>query len=111
VICQFGDVVVVLFPFTDMTVAKPRPALVISSEDFNVQTGHTILAMITTGAESKWPTDVPIADLAAAGLKHPSVLRWKLFTLINDQLAARIGSLTHVDRDRLAPVANAVFGF
>jgi mRNA-degrading endonuclease toxin of MazEF toxin-antitoxin module len=106
-----GDVIVVLFPFTDMTVAKPRPALVISSEDFNAQTGHTILAMMTTGARSMWPTDVRIEELAAAGLKHSSVVRWKLFTLTNDQLAARIGSLAQVDRDKVTSVAGSVFGF
>jgi mRNA interferase MazF len=66
VICQFGDVIVVLFPFTDMTVAKPRPAIVISSEAFNAQSNRTILAMVTTGAGSMWPTDVRIEELTAA---------------------------------------------
>ena len=110
-ICQFGELVVVRFPFTDLTVAKPRPAVAISAELFSAQHGHTILAMVTTGAGSVWPTDIPIRDLAAAGLRHPSVVRWKLFTLVNDQLAISIGRLSETDRGNVASAARSVFGF
>ncbi len=109
-ICQFGDVVVVRFPFTDLTVAKPRPAVAVSTEAFSAQ-GQTILAMVTTGAGWAWQTDVAISDLASAGLKHPSVVRWKLFTLVNDQLAVRIGRLSEGDQARLKSTAPGVFAF
>lgn len=107
-ICQFGDVVVVLFPFTDLGVAKPRPAVALSSEAFGSQHGQTIFAMVTTGAGSTWPTDIAIRDLASAGLQHPSVVRWKLFTLVNDQIAARIGRLAETDRDAVASAGRLV---
>jgi mRNA interferase MazF len=111
VICQFGDVVVVRFPFTDLTITKPRPAVAISAEAFSAEHGQTVLAMVTTGARSVWPTDIAITDLAAAGLRHPSVIRWKLFTLTNDQLATRIGRLIDADRHQIASAAARVFGF
>lgn len=109
-ICKFGDVVIVRFPFTDMDVAKARPALVLSSEAFNGN-GQTVLAMITTGAGTAWPTDVAISDLAAAGLSHPSVVRWKLFTLVNEHVDQRIGALVDDDRGQLASVSKSVFAF
>ncbi len=43
-----GDVVLVLFPHSDLRTAKPRPALVVQAD--NLQTGlpQTIVAMITS---------------------------------------------------------------
>jgi mRNA interferase MazF len=100
VICEFGDVAIVPFPFVDKVVAKVRPALVLSKAEFNDQNGHTMLAMITTAKASAWPTDVAIVDGDAAGLRQPSTLRWKVFTLPNDLIQRRAGALG--DRDRRA---------
>ncbi|WP_336490570.1 hypothetical protein [Methylobacterium nigriterrae] len=55
--------------------------------------------MITTGAGSHWPSDIAITDLAAAGLQHRSVVRWKLFTLAFGQIGRPIGRLSEVDRN------------
>ncbi|MFI5311328.1 MAG: type II toxin-antitoxin system PemK/MazF family toxin [Gemmatimonadales bacterium] len=93
-----GDVVIVPFPFTDRDTTKRRPALVCSSEAFNRQTRHLILAMITTAAHSSWPHDVPIRDLEASGLPAPSVVRWKLFTLDATFVLERAGALSRRDR-------------
>jgi len=49
-ISDAGDVVVVPFPFSDLPIAKPRPALVISPAASNERGGTTLLAMITTAA-------------------------------------------------------------
>lgn len=46
-ISERWDVVVVPFPFAEGPGEKRRPALALSSRDFN-RAGHTILAMITT---------------------------------------------------------------
>ena len=44
-----GDVVLVNFPFTDLSSAKKRPALIISARWFNEQPeGDCILAAITS---------------------------------------------------------------
>ena len=93
-----GDIVVVPFPFTDRSAVKRRPALVCSSEDFNRNSGHVVLAMVTTAAHSRWPGDVPICDLAPTGLPAPSVVRWKLFTLDAALVLRRAGALSADDR-------------
>jgi mRNA interferase MazF len=95
------DVVTALFPFTDAAVRKPRPVLVLSNEGFNQMHGHVIGSMITTGARSRWPSDHAIVDLLPTGLTHPSVVRWKLFTLPFTVIGRRIGTLGAVDRGPL----------
>jgi mRNA interferase MazF len=95
------DIVIALFPFTEIAVRKPRPVLVLSHASFNLDHGHLIGAMITTGARSQWPSDHPIADLSTAGLGSASIVRWKLFTLPLSVIARRIGRLGDDDRARL----------
>ncbi|HYR82756.1 MAG TPA: type II toxin-antitoxin system PemK/MazF family toxin [Terriglobia bacterium] len=43
-----GDVVLVSFPFTDLTSSKRRPALVVSPDSFNAAGEDVILAAITS---------------------------------------------------------------
>ena len=91
-------VVVVPFPFTDRTATKKRPALVLSSDVFNLGIGHSVMAMITTASHSAWPLDIVIADLADAGLKTPSIIRMKLFTIDHLLIQRQIGSLSLQDQ-------------
>jgi mRNA interferase MazF len=108
VICDFGDVVVVPFPFVDIAADKRRPSVVVSHSVFNGSHGHSICAMITTAARSKWPSDIAITDLKSAGLNRPCVVRWKLFTLPNELILRRAGGLTSSDRDSVASVARDI---
>jgi mRNA-degrading endonuclease toxin of MazEF toxin-antitoxin module len=96
------DIAVALFPFTDVEVRKPRPVLVLSAAAFNRTHGHFIAAMITTGADSRWPSDHEITDLGSCGLRHSSVVRWKLFTLPDTVAPRRIGRLGEEDRAAVA---------
>ena len=92
------DVVVVPFPFTDRAEAKRRPALVVSSNEFNSQHRQTILAMITTAESADWPSDILIQDWKAAGLSVACTVRLKLFTLDNGLVVRRLGKLSERDR-------------
>jgi mRNA interferase MazF len=108
VICEFGDVVIVPFPFVDVAAEKRRPAAVISHAIFNGSHGHSILAMITTAAGTKWPSDIVIEDYEDAGLNRPCFIRWKLFALPNEFIIRRAGSLTSSDRKNVTTSAHAV---
>ena len=90
------DVVVVPFPFTDRQTSKRRPALVVSSADFNTAHEQSILAMITS-VRAPWPSDVAIQDWQGAGLSVPCKVRFKLFTVDHLLIIRKIGSLSTSD--------------
>ena len=99
------DVVVVPFPFTDRTTSKRRPALVLSeAKSFNKRIAHSVLAMITSANNSDWPLDIEIEDLGTAGLPVASIIRMKLFTLDNQLIIRKAGSLGR--RDQLSVLKN-----
>jgi mRNA interferase MazF len=107
-ICDFGDVIVVPFPFVDLAATKRRPSLVVSRMEFNASHGHSICAMITTAGRSKWPSDIAIEDIEPAGLNRPCVVRWKLFTLPNAIILRRAGDLAARDRDRVVSAVRSI---
>ena len=91
------DIVVVPFPFTDRRAEKRRPALVVSSTDFNRGHRHSILAMITS-APGEWPGDVTIRAWREAGLSVPCKVHFKLFTLDDGRVLRKLGTLAPGDR-------------
>jgi len=97
VICDRYEIVVVPFPFTQRSSVKRRPALALSSMDFNERSGNTLFAMITSSENDPWPLDFAL-DYQTAGLTRPCVVRFKLFTLDNRVIIKRIGELHRTDR-------------
>jgi mRNA interferase MazF len=98
---QAHDVVVVPFPFTNRAASKRRPALVLSTETFNHDARHLVLAMITSAEQSSWPGDCAITDLPEAGLTAACIVRLKLFTLDSRLIIRACGRLGVADRERL----------
>ena len=105
------EVVVVPFPFTDKIATKRRPALILSETNaFNTVIGHSVMAMITTATHTPWPLDFPIQDLATAGLRVPSIVRMKLFTLDHALILRKIGLLSSRDRATIQKLLEQLFG-
>lgn len=100
-IYEFGDTVLVPFPFTDLPVSKRRPSVVLSSRAFGEASGQSVMGMITTGAGPTWAGDIAIRDLEAAGISHHSVIRFKLFTLPNELVVRQLGRLATQDQEAL----------
>ncbi len=97
-ICDRFETVVVPFPFAELPVLKRRPVVVVSSRAFNQANGASLVAMITAAKETRWPSDIALSDLTAAGLLTPCILRMRLVTLPNDLILRGLGRLAPLDR-------------
>lgn len=92
-----GSVVLAIYPFTDLSSAKRRPALVVSASD---RPGRDcILAFITSRTEPIETTDLVLdssdRDFAATGLHVQSSVRCgKLMTLDRSLLTGRLRRLS-----------------
>jgi mRNA interferase MazF len=92
-----GLVVLAIYPFTDLSSAKRRPALVVSATK---RPGRDcILAFITSRTGRIEETDLMIdsadGDFAATGLRIASLVRCgKLMTLDRTLLTGRLGQLS-----------------
>lgn len=84
-----GDIVLIPFPFTDLTGNKNRPAVIlIESED------EVTVSFITT--QLKWLSefDIAVQPTELNGLKKPSLIRLsKLATLDKELIIGRLGVL------------------
>ena len=78
-----GDVVLVAFPFTDLSSSKGRPALVVSPDQFNEAAEDLVLVAISSQIRGG-PNTLPLnpGDLVRGALPKRSEVRvTKLFTI------------------------------
>lgn len=94
-----GDVVLVLFPNSDLRTAKPRPALIIQANDLQTGLPQVIVAMITGKtfrANHKSRVLIPLTSPQSkkSGLLNDSVVMTdNLATIIETAVERIIGSL------------------
>ena len=92
-----GDIVLITFPFTDLSGNKLRPAVILADtvEDVTV-------TFITTQIKWQEPTDVLLTPTSNNGLKLPSLIRTsKLATLDKALIRGRIGKLSFDELNNL----------
>src|ERR1035441_7161422 len=89
-----GDIILIPFPFTDLSGSKYRPALVLNSREDDVT-----VAFITTQLYSKSDTDIFIEPTEQNGLKKDSLIRLSKLATLDKKLAeGRMGEITTADR-------------
>ncbi len=91
------DAVLVQFPFSEKKGRKQRPAIVLSDREFNAFHQNSVMTMVTTASLTKWPSDLTVRDYVEAGLHSPCFVRAKLFTIADELVIGRIGTLTEFD--------------
>jgi mRNA interferase MazF len=87
-----GDVIVAPFPFSDLSAAKKRPALVVAT----LGGDDVVLCQITSRAKSdQYTILLQDADFRTGGLRHPSNIRPnRIFTADSKIILYRAGSVT-----------------
>lgn len=108
-----GEVLLVPFPFTDLTDAKQRPAVVLSSSHFNQIHQDVIIAAITshlTRATIKDDYQLTAVEQVSAGLPKPSIVKLgKVTTLDQRLIRRRLGRLPPKSMRRLIAVFSKIF--
>ena len=90
-----GDLILIPFPFTDLSGNKLRPALVLVDSPIDVT-----ICFITT--QMKWaePTDIEITPSSTNGIKMQSLVRLSKIATVDKTLA--VGKLGTLDKPNLA---------
>ncbi len=86
-----GDVVVIPFPFSDLTSTRKRPAVVIAT----LKGDDYILAQITSiSRPDEYTITLKLKDFKEGKLPHESIIRSnKLFTADKSLILYKVGSL------------------
>lgn len=92
-----GDLILIPFPFTDLTTLKQRPAVIISSEFFNQRSRDVIVAAVTSRVPkqiTKIDYVLSTDDLESSGLPKTSLVKiGKIVTIDQRLIRKRLGSL------------------
>lgn len=106
---EFGDIVLVPFPFTDQAGAKRRPAVVVSSARYNQRRSDIILMVVSGQIRSATAFDeLVIVGWKEAGLHRPSVIKPVMATFQKDLVTQTLGSLQEQDRTSLRGLLDAI---
>ena len=109
-----GDVVLVLFPNSNLTTAKRRPALVVMADQLNTGIPQTIVAMITSNlARAGHPSRVQFSQQSAAGqqmglLSDSVAMTDNLATVRESEIDRVIGHCP--DMDAISAALRRTFG-
>jgi len=92
-----GDVVLVLFPNSDLHTARRRPALVIQRDELSSELAQTIVVMISSNLARRGHANRNSAEGKAAGLRLDSVMMTdNLATVFETEMYSILGHLPNM---------------
>ena len=108
---EFGDVLLVPFPFTDQSTTKRRPAVVVSSDAYHRERADLIILAVTSQARPQTALgEAAVAQWKEAGLLRPSVLKPVVATIERSLVLRKLGRLEDEDRSALRKVLEEILG-
>lgn len=108
---QFGDVLLVPFPFTDQSTTKQRPGVVVSSAAYNRVRRDVILMAITSQLRGSGAFgEIIVQDWQAAKLLKPSAIKPVLATLEQALVIKILGKLSQRDQQALRETIGKTIG-
>jgi mRNA interferase MazF len=94
----FGDVVLLRFPFTNQTASKQRPAVIVSSVEYNQTKPDLVVMAITSQLRSEASLgEVWITNWHEANLLKPSAIKPVFATIEQNLIVKRLGKLQPTD--------------
>ena len=108
--CSRGDVVLVGFMFADESGVKKRPAVVISSDEYNRGRHEAIISAITSRTDRVLAGDCLLGGWKDAGLLFPSVATGVIRTIKQDMVARTLGRMPDGDMKGIEKELRAALG-
>lgn len=106
-----GDVVLVLFPFSDQTTKKQRPAVVLSIDDYNRGEDLIISAITSKFKKPLSIGDCKIINWKEAGLLKPSIVKAMITTVEKSLVIRKLGKIQNIDMENINKSLGKVLGF
>jgi len=108
---EFGNIILVPFPFTSQTASKKRPAVVVSSAAYNSAKADIILMAITSQLRPRPALgEVWVGEWRSAGLLKPSAIKPVLATLEQRLVLRQLGTLSVDDKAALRTAITEIIG-
>ncbi len=99
---EFGDVVLVPFPFTNQMTSKQRPAVIVSQRAYARSRPDVVVMAITSQIRASLGfADTLLTDWQSANLLKPSVVKPVLATLEQGLVIKQLGQLSAADQAAL----------
>ena len=99
---NFGDVVLVPFPFTNQAASKQRPAVIVSSLAYNTTRLDVVVMAITSQLHSTISFgEIHLQDWQSSNLLKPSVIKPVFATLEQSLVIKQLGALQQIDQAAL----------
>lgn len=102
--CDPGDIVLDRFPFTDLSSAKKRPALVCSPAAYSQRLGDVVLIALTSQDQND--SSLALSEWRAAGLPKETWIKPLIGTLSLGLADRQIGRISTRDRSCVRAALN-----
>ena len=100
-----GDIILIPFPFTDLTGSKNRPAIVLCSSKYDIT-----LAFVSSQVKWKDQYDVLLKPSVKNGLKTTSLVKLnKIATIDKDLALGRMGRLSAFELEDVDATLKLIF--
>jgi mRNA interferase MazF len=93
-----GDVILVPFPFSNLLATKRRPAVIISSNQYNSISSDIVIIAVTSQTQKGFGIgECSINDWQSAGLLKHSTIKPAIATIEQNLVIKKLGKLTSND--------------
>jgi mRNA interferase MazF len=90
-----GEIVLIRYPFTDLTTSKKRPAVILSPRVYVARFSDVVVMPLTSRRESQ--PALALSQWRAAGLVKPTWVKPIIGTFSTRRIEKRIGKLSDAD--------------
>ena len=103
-----NDVILVRYPFSDLSVSKVRPAVVVNAPHVSQD---VFIVPLTSRTTSLLAGEFLLADWRAAGLNIPTAVKRGLYTVHQTLIVKAVGKLARPDAERVERSLKDWLGF